>query len=50
MKDIDPSLVLIVLAVPTTVLVIVAILKGYNVHFTRHRIIEKDKDAKDDEV
>jgi len=36
-------LVLIVLAVPTTVLVIVAILKGYNVHFTRHRIIEKEK-------
>lgn len=41
--------VLIILAVPTTILVVIGLLKGYNIHFTRHRIIEKPDD-KDKEV
>ena len=39
--------VLLILAVPTTVLVMVALFRGYNIHFTKHRIVEKDKDKDD---
>lgn len=47
-EPIDPSgWVLIILAVPTTVLIIIGILKGYNIHFTKHRIIEKEQGQQD---
>ena len=35
---------LAVIATPMAIVVIVGFFKGYNIHFTRHRITEHDKD------
>lgn len=40
----EPHWIIAILVAPWLIALIVAMVRGYNVHFTRHRIEEREKD------